>query len=481
MATPDVNVTIQDGGLGALAGSSDAARALIGVCSSGVAGHVYAFTSKKKLAETLGFGPLVDAAAHSLEIAGGVVYCVPVTPNVAAITSDVDQTGSGPLPTLANDPVDDFDAIIVVTKGGVRGVARFKFSLDGGRTYSAEHVVPTGGTYVLADSGVTVTFPAGTYVLDEEYTFACGSPKYDSTAFNTAMDALLADAREWGFVHAVGRHASAAASAAIAASLATKLASAQTSHRYAFGIVDAAGDDGFDASGEPVDYNDDTEVAAIIAAFAAVADSRLYIAAGLQVMTSSVTGYQQVRPSGWSHGARIASVAIHVDPGKFADGPTKGVLELLHDEGVSPALDEQGFATSRTYVGEAGIFVTRGLMRAPSGSDFKSVDRRRVMDRACKVARSSLLHYLNDTVKVDAATGFIDDLDARRIESRVKAALQVALVNPGHATSVAVQIPRDENILSSETLSCTIRVVPLAKTTYIEATIGLDNPALSAK
>lgn len=479
MSAPDVNVTIKDGGLGALAGSSQSARALIGVCSDGEPGRVYAFTSKDKLVETLGLGPLVEAAAHSLQIAGGPVYCVRVEANVAAILSDVEHDGTGPAVTVAGEGVDDYFGQIIITKGGAIGTARFKFSLDGGKTFSAEYLVPNA-PYPVGDSGITATFASGTYVEGEQYEFSSGSDKYDSSAFVDALDVLLADSRQWGFVHAVGPHASAEASAAIASALATALAEAEQNHRYAFGLVDAAGGDFFDASGEPTEIDADTDLAAIVAAFSDVADSRLYIAGGIELLTSPITGYQQARPVGWSHGARIAAIAIHVDPGAFADGPTKGVTALSIDEGVLPGLDEAGIASSRTYVGEAGYYVTRGRMKAPAGSDFTSVDRRRVMDEGCRVARSALLFYLNGTVKVDATTGFIDDLDARRIESRVKAQLKAALVAPGHASSVEVEVPRDENILSTEQLSCSIRIVPLGKTTYIEATIGLENPALAA-
>ncbi|MFN7135503.1 MAG: DUF2586 family protein, partial [Myxococcales bacterium] len=162
-------------------------------------------------------------------------------------------------------------------------------------------------------------------------------------------------------------------------------------------------------------------------------------------------------------------------------GPVPGVTKLYRDEQVTPALDAARFCTLRTIVGRQGFYVTNGRLMAPSGSDYRFIHLRRVMDRACQVTHNGLLQFLNESVRVDAETGFIDDRDARAIEAYIEGQLNAALTAPGHASSVEVLVKRDENILSTQTLTATVRVVPLGYAKSIQADVGFTNPALQLR
>jgi hypothetical protein len=82
-------------------------------------------------------------------------------------------------------------------------------------------------------------------------------------------------------------------------------------------------------------------------------------------------------------------------------------------------------------------------------------------------------------VRVDAVTGYIFEADAKAIEADIQAQLEAVLVAPGNASSVACQVKRDENILSTQTLRETTSIVPLGYARQIASEIGLKNPALS--
>ena len=75
MALPRVTQVLQDGSLGIVPPSPANVVAKVGVCSSGNANTVRQFSgpSVKVIKDALGTGPLAEAAAHSLEIAGGPV------------------------------------------------------------------------------------------------------------------------------------------------------------------------------------------------------------------------------------------------------------------------------------------------------------------------------------------------------------------------------------------------------------------------
>ena len=64
---------------------------------------------------------------------------------------------------------------IKVASAGVLGVATFQYSLDG-TNYSA--AFPTAATVALGDTGLTATFSAGNYVLNEIFT---AEPRFETT------------------------------------------------------------------------------------------------------------------------------------------------------------------------------------------------------------------------------------------------------------------------------------------------------------
>jgi hypothetical protein len=191
-----------------------------------------------------------------------------------------------------------------------------------------------------------------------------------------------------------------------------------------------------------------------------------------------MSGLIRRRSAAWPIAARIALVPISEDLGRVATGPIIGVSALDRDESVTPGLDAERFATLRTIVGEQGYWITSGKMMSPYGSDFVDVQHRRVMDVACALARSALLHFLNDTVQVDSTTGQIRQQDAKAIEQYVDGIVRASLVAPGYASDISIQVNTNANILSTQILPVTIRVTPLGYNHFISVDIGFFNPAL---
>lgn len=119
---------------------------------------------------------------------------VPLTGS--SMTSPMGETGTTPPDvTLAGTPLGPWKLVIDVVTGGLsNGTATFRFSTDGGSTWSATYTIPSGGgAFVLDDSsdaavadingertddslvgvngrtGITATFTNGTYNADNVY------------------------------------------------------------------------------------------------------------------------------------------------------------------------------------------------------------------------------------------------------------------------------------------------------------------------
>jgi hypothetical protein len=499
MAIPNVALTIADGSLGVLPEAVDGIHVKIGVSSAGTFNSLYSFSDQKALRDALGNGPLVEAGAAALatSVRGKgprPVFFMRINPSTAGTSGAVTPTRVGTSTgtvAAAGAAYDRFEVIVEITRTGTLGAGAFRYSLDGGDTYSAEIAIPGGGTYAITGTNVTLTFTAGggpTYFEDGDlFTFSTTAPYYSTSDIDTTMAALLADVREWEFVHLVGAPTSGSdatkvtAFVAVATAMATHMATAEAAGRYVWALLEAP-DVANDATG-------DTELVNGTAAFANV---RIAGAAGYSEAISAVSGRIYRRPDAWTYAGRVAAIPISEDPARVLSGPVSGISALGRDEERRPALDAARLVTLRRFLGDAGVYVTNGKMMAGAGSDFDLVMNRRVMDRACRVARAALRQFLGESVRVNPATsqvaagqagapGTIDERDARRVESFVLAALEASLLgSPQHASAVAVQLNRVDNILSTRTLRAVIRVTPLGYIKSIEAEIGFLNPALAA-
>ncbi len=386
------------------------------------------------------------------------VYTVPI--NGGAVT----QTGSGPLPTQASSPLDAYDVLVtVVTAGTVAGSPNpaFTYSLDGGNTVSPVIAVPGSGVYTVPGTGVVLTF-AGAFVLGDTYRFSTTAAGYSTGDVNSAMDALLANAIEWGFVHVVGAPANAAGAATLTAAVDVKISGAASQFRYAFGVVECPTSEA------------DTVIAA---AFANVATTRVMVCVGDEGYVSALTARTIRRNAAWPVTARLALIPAGEDPGWVGRGALKGVTSLYRNEAATPLLDEARFTTLRTHLGKQGYYITNGRMMAPAGSDFTYVQNRRVMDIACRITRAAELPFLNDDVRVNKKTGFIDERDAQMFEGTVNAQLRAGVVSPGYATDSSVVMTRNVNLLAGASQPVTVRVLPKAYLKQIDTSIGFTNPA----
>lgn len=472
MAIPEATVTVRDGGLGLADSNDNGTPALIGACSSGTANVVASFTDPQTLRDTLGSGPLVELAAHVLAVAGGPVICVKAPSSTAGVAGSVTATHTGTA-TLAvtGAALDAYDASAIIVQGGATiaaGTATFKYTLDGGRTYSAEIAIPVSGVYVIPYTGHTLTwtYTSGVaFVAADYWVWTSTAPKFTLSEASTALDALLADGTvDFFLVHIIGAAASAADSATMFAAIEAKMQSAASSlYRYARALIEV-----------PVDTD-----ANLKAAFLSTAGTRTIAAAGGVYLISQTNGAAYLRNAGWVATARAASVRPSEDLGKVRTGPAVGVRSLVRDEYKTSGLDAAGFLTLRTHVGKAGFYVTNGRLLVAAGSDFKYLQYGRVMDIACKAIRAAQLDYLNDSVRVSKTTGYIIETDARNIEANIEAKLRTAVTEPGDASNVEVTLERTTNVLSTQKLVVGYRIVPLAYAKTIEGTISLENPALT--
>jgi hypothetical protein len=549
-------MTIADPGLGQVPASVANASAKIGVCSDGVVGTVYSANDNGTAANLLGQGPLVDAMAHTLSVAGGPVFALPINPSAAGSASAVTRgvqigtgtltvslaprqsiaikigtggtngtatfsvslgggaygsivattggtfayavpgtlttitlasgqtwvaadiytvatdgtvtlSGSGPAAsnvTHADSPLDAYSVLVTVITTGALGAGVFSYSIDGGNSVSGQILIPSGGKYAIPGTGVVLVF-SGTFTAGDTYTFTTTTAGFSNSDVTAALTTLLAAPIDFGFVHIVGMGANSAAAAATAAVVQTAMGTAEAGFRYMFAVTEC-----------PTSESDAT----VAAAFGTTVAIRIGVCAGDAALISPLNGRILRRNLAWVYSARLALIPAGEDPGFVGRGALPNVKSIYRDEQATPLLDASRFVTLRTFPGRPGYFVTNGNMMASPGSDFNLVQRRRVMDVACKVVRNAEMPFLNGSVRVDPKTGFIDERDAQTFENTVNSQLRAAVVATGMASSSSVVMNRTTNILATNSEPVTVRILPLAYLKQIQTNIGFTNPAALA-
>jgi hypothetical protein len=170
MALPDATIEIQDGSLGQVPASVAGASVKLGMCSDGIPNSFYSAGDINSAVSQLGQGPLVEAMADTLGVAGGPVYAVPLPPTTAGTVGTVNTslaTGAGVL-TPSRAPAKTI-ALKIIT-GGALATATYAVSLNGG-AYSAP-ILTSASAQLIAGTLTKVTLAAGTYVANDVYTIA---------------------------------------------------------------------------------------------------------------------------------------------------------------------------------------------------------------------------------------------------------------------------------------------------------------------
>lgn len=474
MTIPALSLTVQDPGLG-LADSLDTPPLVAGCSSLGTVGEVVSVSTPAAAVAAFGQGPLVEDLCRILALAGGPIDGVRLTGGTAAACSAVTAapiaTGTGTITVAAQVPLDSYSVRVEITGTGTVGVGKFRYSLDGGINYSADITIPSGGTYLIANTAITMTFVPGAgavfFEVGDVHTFTCTAPHFTATNLSDGLDLVFAGQRYHRFILLAGQAASGSAGATIAATFASKLTAAAAVFRYTRGLMNA---------GTDTKSNVQT-------AYVAFADRRIGIGFDTVVRASlkPFTGWATpVRTAAAELAARMAADLISTHAGRVASGPLDGVVSIAHDENASNDMDSLGFATLRTWPLVNGFYPTRGRIKAPMGSDFQRFELGFIMDAACSSVVRSLTLQANKTVRtLTDGSGKIDPLDAADWREVAMRGLRNELTQPanaegtrGHVSGLDVTVDLTNDVLTTGEVIVYVAIVSLGYVEQINIKVG---------
>lgn len=387
---------------------------------------------------------------------------------------------------------DKYDVIVKIVQGGtVGGMTPIIaiWSLDGGFSFSSRSigVVSPTGVLILADStlpsGITVTL-SNAFDVGDTFTFSTSAPLTSSTDWLTALDACLADTvfqGQWGYA------TSATSMNKAFATLADGRLQTAFQNRELYGIFNTR-DIGEGVPGE----TEAQWMAALTTDFAGFVSARglTWISAGWLQWESPLTGRSFRRPNTFFVDARESSMPMHMDLGYTDDNTSSlnNVLAIYHNEFLSPGLDEQRFITTRTYTEQPGrFFITEGITMGDTndlGSDIPEWVRIKLA--VMRAVKPYLFRYINDTLQVipiaeslSIPAGALAQQEADKIAAGVSRVVRTVLNTPktdgkASASDFTVDVPRNYNLLQTQTLLVDITITPFGRVKQIIVNLALN-------
>jgi len=423
--------------------------------------QIVGVSDPSKVKDLFGTGPLSNALGDSFQAGSRVIYAVRANGDIPGTIGEISstKTGTGDM-TAAGSPLDAYQVQVKIADPGGLNAASFRYSLDGGDTWSGKLTVQA--TYAIPDTGIALNFtedgvnPENSFKAGDGYKFNTEAPEASVSSIQAAVQALLDSAYEFEFIHVVGE-----ADAAMWTALASLASTAKSKFRYIHFLTEAAGPAATDTV--------DAWVAARVAEAQSFASTRVAVCAARAEVIDLLTGRQAERNLAGIYAGWVSACKIEKSPGEVALGAVPGIVRLL-PEGLNDAhilaLDEARYVTFRRYIRLPGFYVTNGRMMAPEVSDFRYVELRRVMDKACAQVRTAAL-------KKEQGEGTPAGIDA--LEGDLTVPLDI-MTGAGEIMAGRVVIPRDQDVLATSTLRTKVRIVPKPIMRWIEVEIGFENP-----
>lgn len=480
MAIPAVVAFVRDGGLGVTTAATSIPH-IFGVCDDGPSNVPTLIGDDLQLRDVFGnVGPLIDSTSRILGNGGGPVLVTRVTASVAGDISAIVASGAGPtIADNSSDPLNHFEVVITITKGGALGTSEYIYSLDGNLSVSGALVTAAGVT--LDNTGIDLTFAAGTYVVGETYTFSTTAPHYNSTNLGTFYDAVTVSEQQFDFFIATGQPVDAEAGALLAATHVTRLNTLFNSFQRPYRLMMNGGED------VPATFL--TEYVNFVGERVAVLYGEVTAPAPSGTLGRAFAFHPVVTEAGIRATGNVISTDLMQVSGAQSVGALPGVVAISHNEYTTPAgLDAAKIGTTRTMMSprRRGYFLTNVHLRSAVGSDFQFWQHGRIMDVACIVATGELEGMLGRGFSTNAdGTGTLTEASAQKIENQVQKALDDVLGNAifgqgpttvdgefGHVSRVRFQVSRTNNFLSTNTIIATVSIVPRGYAKRIEVTLS---------
>ncbi len=349
----------------------------------------------------------------------------------------------------------------------------------------------TAATLALPYTGITLTFPSGTYVKDDTYTMVCTGPRASisaiSTAATAAHDAYVS--KPFGFIAVVQPSNNATNCAALQSSLSTTIAGWQAATSSQLSVYAVIGGP-FHVASSTLATND---------SYILVSDNALVTAfSGSSAALDSVAhddvyleGSAALRSGKFRRTAAVAWAAKRAAASKIAADVADGILvsgSLLGPDGLTRARDESrastklgggagpGFSVlTSTSAGLGSPKFAPGATRAGSSSRLRYSGVVAVAKEIARLSFGVVEGWVGETIPSDPSTGAILDGEKSSREGAIRRVLEPTLFTddggPLNVSSLSVSIDNSGQFIDDGIVPTTISFVPLGEIEEVDIDI----------
>lgn len=183
---------------------------------------------------------------------------------------------------------------------------------------------------------------------------------------------------------------------------------------------------------------------------------------------------------------RIARIPVQRHIGRVKDGALNTlnafVLALRVEDADVITINDAGYITFRTFIGRSGYFFADDSLATLVADDYRSLARRRSIDKAYRIAYDTMLEKIADEIPV-MNDGTLVPAMCKSWESDVVTAIVNSMtaegnlgVDPADSTDTGVKcfISYNQNIVATNKFEMTLQIKPYGYAKYIDVHLGFQ-------
>ena len=184
--------------------------------------------------------------------------------------------------------------------------------------------------------------------------------------------------------------------------------------------------------------------------------------------------------------ARLSKLGVQENAGKVKRGALATTTAFVIDTPVEhydvEALHDKGYITFRTHVRKAGYYITDDPLATSPTDDYSHITRRRVADKAFRIAHNVLSGSILDDFDVNN-DGTINEIYAASIEADVESAIYTLMTLNGELSAdktnpkdlgVKAHIDRETNVVTTGRVSMVLKIRPKGMLRWLDVALGYD-------
>lgn len=138
-------------------------------------------------------------------------------------------------------------------------------------------------------------------------------------------------------------------------------------------------------------------------------------------------------------------------------------------------IHDKGYICVRQFPNRSGYFLTDDPMATASSDDYAFLARGRVIDKAHRIAYNTYVEEIGDDVEIDPSNGQLTEGYVAYLTQRITNNITLGMAS--EISGLSVHIDPNQNILATNKVVVTLKVIPVGYNKEIQVQLGFENPA----